>query len=162
MDDLAIRDARPVDLDVIIDFNVRLAFETESKELDPDVLRRGVTIALNDPDRLRYWVAESVKAGEPPRVIAQAAITREWSDWRSGWIWWFQSVYVHSDFRGQGAFRAIYGQIRTIAQSTPEVIGLRLYVEVNNDRAQGVYRSLGMKPGGYDVYEDMWIGPVLP
>ncbi len=38
----------------------------------------------------------------------------------------------------------------------PDVIGLRLYVEVSNEPAQRVYRSLGMKPGGYDVYEDLW------
>jgi ribosomal protein S18 acetylase RimI-like enzyme len=158
MADLVIRDARPHDLDVIIDYNARLALETENKELDPDVLRRGVSIALGDPDRLRYWVAED----ETGQVVGQAAITREWSDWRSGWIWWFQSVYVHPDFRGQGAFRTLYAQVRAIARASPEVIGLRLYVEVHNERAQGVYRSLGMKPGGYDVYEDLWIGRSFP
>jgi len=154
MADFSIRDARPADLDVIIDYNARLALETEDKRLDPDVLRRGVTIALDDPDRLRYWVAQDGKG----TVIGQAAITREWSDWRAGWIWWFQSVYVHPDFRGQGTFRALYSQVRAIAQATPDVIGLRLYVENHNDRAQNVYRSLGMKPGGYDVYEEFWIG----
>jgi ribosomal protein S18 acetylase RimI-like enzyme len=154
MADLSIRDARPDDLDVVIDYNARLALETEGKMLDAGVLRRGVTIALDDPDRLRYWVAED----EAGSVVGQAAITREWSDWRAGWIWWFQSVYVHPDFRNRGVFRALYARVRAIARESPEVIGLRLYVEVNNDRAKDVYQSLGMKPGGYDVYEDMWIG----
>jgi GNAT superfamily N-acetyltransferase len=156
--ELAIRDAHPGDLDVIIEFNARLAFETEHKVLDLLILRQGVTVALREPDRLRYWVAEISSVTGSPRVIGQAAITREWSDWRAGWIWWFQSVYVHPDFRGVGTFRALYAHVRTVARSTPEVIGLRLYVEVNNDRAKAVYQSLGMKPGGYDVYEDMWIG----
>jgi GNAT superfamily N-acetyltransferase len=155
---LTIRDARPGDLDVIIDYNAGLARETEGKELDLGVLRRGVAIALDDPDRLRYWVAEALGADGSPRVVGQAAITREWSDWRSGWIWWFQSVYVHPDFRGQGTFRALYAHVRAIARQLPDVIGLRLYVEVNNERAKAVYQSLGMEPGGYDVYEDMWIG----
>ena len=31
-------------------------------------------------------------------LAGQAAITREWSDWRNGWIWWFQSVYVAQRF----------------------------------------------------------------
>jgi GNAT superfamily N-acetyltransferase len=159
MPEIIIRDARPDDLEVIIDYNARLARETEGKELGQAILRRGVEIALGDPDRLRYWVAE---ASQSRRVVGQAAITREWSDWRSGWIWWFQSVYVHPDFRGQGAFRALYAQVRELARSTPDVIGLRLYVEVHNDRAQRVYQSLGMKPGGYDVYEELWIGQVSP
>jgi GNAT superfamily N-acetyltransferase len=159
MPEIIIRDARPDDLEVIIDYNARLARETEGKELGQAILRRGVEIALGDPDRLRYWVAE---ASPSRRVVGQAAITREWSDWRSGWIWWFQSVYVHPDFRGQGAFRALYAQVRELARSTPDVIGLRLYVEVHNDRAQRVYQSLGMKPGGYDVYEELWIAQVSP
>ena len=37
------------------------------------------------------------------------------------------------------------------------MIGLRLYVEDANERAQKTYQSLGMKPGGYSVYEDLWI-----
>jgi GNAT superfamily N-acetyltransferase len=152
-----IRDARSDDLSVIVEFNDRLARETEDKTLDLAVLARGVTIALEAPDRLRYWVAESLEANGEPRVIGQAAITREWSDWRAGWIWWFQSVYVATDARGQGTFRALYQHVRTLARATPEVIGLRLYVEIHNQKAQAVYRSLGMRPGGYDVYEELWI-----
>jgi GNAT superfamily N-acetyltransferase len=152
---LVVRDARPDDRDVIVEFNARLAEETEGKTLDLAILTRGVIAALGEPDRLRYWVAES--EAESGRVIGQAAITREWSDWRAGWIWWFQSVYVHQDYRGRGAFRALYAQIRALARQSPDVIGLRLYVEVSNEPAQRVYQSLGMKPGGYDVYEDLWI-----
>ena len=154
----SIRDARPGDLDVIVDYNARLAQESEGKALDRDVLTRGVAAALDDRDRLRYWVAEVPDGAHGLRVVGQAAITREWSDWRAGWLWWFQSVYVHPDFRGRGTFRALHAHIRAIARESPDVIGLRLYVEVNNDRAQRVYQSLGMKPGGYDVYEELWIG----
>ena len=150
-----VREARPEDLDVIVDFNARLARESEGKLLDRTILARGVAAALDDRDLIRYWVAEAIDG----RVVGQAGITREWSDWRAGWIWWFQSVYVHPDHRGQGTFRTLHNEIRSIARATPDVIGLRLYVEVSNDRAQRVYQSLGMKPGGYDVYEELWIAP---
>ncbi len=159
MTPFAIRDAGPDDLEVVIAYNSALARETEGKELSDETLRRGVAIALAEPERLRYWVAETLDEGQPSSVIGQVATTREWSDWRAGWIWWFQSVYVHPDHRGQGIFRALHAHVREIARETPDVIGLRLYVEVHNDRAQAVYRSLGMKPGGYDVYEDLWYAP---
>ena len=42
------------------------------------------------------------------------------------------------------------------------MIGLRLYVEVANEPAQRVYRSLGMVPGGYSVYEELWLPPSPP
>jgi GNAT superfamily N-acetyltransferase len=149
-----IRPAVPADLAVIVEYNRLLALETESKVLDPAVLEAGVACALADPDRLRYWVAEFDGASHP---VGQAAVTREWSDWRMGWIWWFQSVYVAADFRGRGVFRALYRQIRQEARSSPDVIGLRLYVEDANATAHKTYHALGMKPGGYSVYEDLWI-----
>jgi GNAT superfamily N-acetyltransferase len=150
-----VRDALPGDRPAIVDFNARLARETEGKALDPTVLDRGVRAALADPDRrLRYWVAE-LEPGGP--VVGQAAISREWSDWRDGWLWWFQSVYVHPDARGRGVFRTLHGHVRALALSSTDVIGLRLYVEDANERAQQVYLSLGMRPGGYRVYEELWI-----
>jgi len=81
---------------------------------------------LADPERLRYWVAELGGSGS---VVGQAAISREWSDWRDGWIWWLQSVYVAQPYRGCGVFRAIYQHIEQEARGNPEVIGLRLYVK---------------------------------
>ncbi len=147
-----IRDARPDDRAAIVAFNALLARETEAKALDRDVLDRGVAAALADPSRLRYWVAEAPGG----RVVGQAAITREWSDWRNGWLWWFQSVYVDADHRGRGIFRALHGHIRRAALAAPDVIGLRLYVEADNHPARRTYRSLGMRPGGYHVFEELW------
>jgi GNAT superfamily N-acetyltransferase len=146
-----VRDAQPEDHETIVGFNARLALETEEKLLDPAILARGVAIALVDPDRLRYWVAEADGG-----IVGQAAVTREWSDWRNGWIWWFQSVYVHQDYRARGIFRAIYRHIREAALAAQDVIGLRLYVEDANDRAQRTYQAMGMKKGGYHVYEELW------
>jgi len=158
MDDAArpflVRPAAAADLATIVAFNRLLALETEAKVLDPAILEAGVACALADPDRLRYWVAE---LRGPARVVGQAAVTREWSDWREGWIWWFQSVYVDQAFRGRGVFRGLYDQIRGEARSAPDVIGLRLYVEDANQSAQRTYQALGMKPGGYSVYEELWL-----
>ncbi len=148
---MIVRDARTEDVETLVEFNIRLAEETESKALDREILARGVCAALADPARLRYWVAE-VDGG----VVGQAAATREWSDWRNGWFWWFQSVYVLADARGQGVFRALYQHIRETARSEADVIGLRLYVEHENRSAQATYRNLGMAPGGYQVFEELW------
>ncbi len=148
-----IRDAVAADAPTIVAFNAAMAWETERKQLDSRVLTASVAAALADPDRLRYWVAET---RDDPRVIGQAAVTREWSDWRHGWIWWLQSVYVAEDARRRGVFCALHRAIRDDALARPDVIGLRLYVEVENHTAQATYRRLGMSPGGYHVYEEIW------
>jgi GNAT superfamily N-acetyltransferase len=151
---LLIRAANLADRPAIVEFNRCLARETEGKTLDPAILEKGVSRALTDPDRLRYWVAEIDVSEEP---IGQAAISREWSDWRNGWLWWLQSVYVAQSYRGRGVFRALYRHIRQQALDRADVIGLRLYVEDANQPAHCTYRSVGMKPGGYSVYEELWI-----
>jgi len=150
---LIVRDAHHDDHATIVEFNIRLAAETESKPLDRGVLDRGVALALTDPERLRYWLAETREGG---KVVGQAAVSREWSDWRNGWVWWLQSVFVHPDYRRRGVFRTPHQQIRSQARSAPDIIGLRLYVESANDRAQQTYQALGLVPGGYQVYEEFW------
>jgi GNAT superfamily N-acetyltransferase len=149
-----IRDGTMADAPVIVEFNRCLALETEGKVLDEAVLFTGVSRALADPERLRYWVAEFGGSGG---VVGQAAISREWSDWRDGWVWWLQSVYVAQPYRGCGVFRALYQHIQQEARGNPEVIGLRLYVEDSNKPAQRTYQALGMKPGGYSVFEALWV-----
>jgi GNAT superfamily N-acetyltransferase len=151
---LLIRDACLADRPAIVEFNRCLALETEGKTLDPIILETGVSRALDDPERLRYWVAE---ISSPARLIGQAAITREWSDWRNGWLWWLQSVYVTQSYRGRGVFRGLYRHIHQMARAQPDVIGLRLYVEDSNHSARRTYQSLGMNPGGYSVYEELWV-----
>lgn len=151
---LRIRQAEQADLTVIAEYNRRLALETESKRLDPEVLASGVASALADPDRLRYYLAE---LGEASEIVAQAAISREWSDWRNGWVWWLQSVYVAERHRGRGVFKALFRHIRSLACSEPDVIGLRLYVENSNQPALQTYRALGLQPAEYSLYQELWL-----
>jgi GNAT superfamily N-acetyltransferase len=151
---IRIRDAKLEDLDAIVEFNQSLASETESRRLPDEVVRQGVLAALNSDKRLRYWVA--VNQDEPARLIGQAAVSYEWSDWRNGWIWWLQSVFVDEAFRGHGAFRALLDAIHEAARQDAQVIGLRLYVEHENARARSVYEKVGFIPAGYEVMELLW------
>ncbi len=148
-DELAIRSARIEDAAVIVDFNHRLALESEGKQLDHATLTRGVDTVLRDPRLGHYFVAT---AGD--RVVGQMMITEEWSDWRNGRIWWLQSVYVDQAWRGRGVFRLLLNKV--VAQGRDAgVIGLRLYVERHNGRAQQTYLRSGFVDAGYVVMERM-------
>ena len=151
MSTVTIRSARADDLTQIVDFNLRLAEESEGKKLDEAVLSKGVQRALASPEMCRYFMAEV--SGE---VAGQTMITFELTDWRDGVLWWLQSVYVRPEFRKLGVFKALFRHIATLAKETPDVRGLRLYVEQGNSRAQKVYEQMGMQPGGYLVYEQDW------
>lgn len=145
---LTIRRATPADVPVLVAFNTAIAWETEHKRLDPIVLTAGVQAVFDDPARGFYSVAE--RGGE---VVGQMMVTYEWSDWRNGWFWWIQSVYVREDARREGVFRALYRAIEARAAADPTVIGLRLYFETDNTRAQSTYRALGMSDTTYGMME---------
>jgi ribosomal protein S18 acetylase RimI-like enzyme len=145
---LTIRPATSADAPAIVEANRRLAAETEDKVLDLVVLERGVARVLADATRGRYLVADD---GE--RVVGQLMLTWEWSDWRDGWFWWIQSVYVWPEARGQGVFRRLYEQVIGEARTAGNVVGIRLYVENANKAAQETYYRLGMKQAGYFVLE---------
>lgn len=146
-----IRSATPADADSIVQFNAAMAIETESRQLNRDVLRRGVQALLMDPRLGEYLLAEW-----EGRCVGQLMITYEWSDWRNCLFWWIQSVYVHPDHRSAGVYRALHRHVEQRARSTPGVGGIRLYVEKENSRAQAVYARLGMKETSYRLYETDW------
>jgi GNAT superfamily N-acetyltransferase len=144
---VTVRPARPEDAPTIVGFNAALAKESEDHALDPAVLGPGVGAILADPGKGRYFVAE-----EGGRVVGQTMVTYEWSDWRNGWLWWIQSVFVAPEARARGVFRALHARVVEEARGAGAV-GIRLYVFEPNARAREVYRRLGMRDAGYRVLE---------
>ncbi|CAM5298771.1 N-acetyltransferase family protein [Rhodanobacter lindaniclasticus] len=148
-----IRPARPADAADLVAWNVAMARETERKALDPATVRRGVEAVLEQPRRGFYLVAEVDGA-----AAGGLLVTYEWSDWRNGDFWWIQSVYVVPAARRGGIFRALHAAVAQRAAAAGAV-GLRLYVETENQRAQQTYEGLGMQRCHYYMYEAMLDGP---
>jgi GNAT superfamily N-acetyltransferase len=144
-----VRPAVPADADTLTDFNLAMAQETEHLTLNRATLSAGVRTAIADPLKARYFVGEI-----DGRIAGMLMLTREWSDWRNGEIWWIQSVYVHPDFRRLGVFKAIYRHVEALARQQ-NAVGLRLYVVHENRVAQESYRRLGMEVSEYLVMENL-------
>lgn len=158
MTSLRIRDAVAADAPLLAEWAAAMAMETEGKVLDPGTVASGVAAGIADPSRARYFVAmhESAVAGRETLAVPAGTLmlTSEWSDWRNGSWWWIQSVYVAPDHRRQGVYAALHRHVRQLARATPGVIGLRLYVERDNQAAQRTYDALGMRDAGYRIFED--------
>ena len=147
-DAIDVRPAGLADLDTVVAFNRAMAHEAEGLALEEQTLTAGVEWALLHPDSCPYFLAE--RSGS---VVGQCMVTYEWSDWCNGWVWWFQSVYVHPDHRRSGVFRRLFEHVETLARQRGDVRGLRLYVEKANQPAMRTYSALGMRPSGHVVYE---------
>lgn len=144
-----VRPAVPADRDVLVEFACAMARETEHRELDVATVRAGVEAVLADPARGRVFLVE-----HDGRPVATLMLTHEWSEWRNGFLWWIQSVYVAPQHRRRGFYRMLHEHVRALARETPDVCGLRLYVERDNRTAQATYRRVGMEETAYLVYEE--------
>ena len=143
-----IRQAVVDDGETIARFNAAMALESEGISLDRATLRSGVDAALVDETKAFYLIAEA--DGNP---VGQLMVTTEWSDWRNGWIWWIQSVYVKPEARRQGVYRRLYERLTDMAGARDDIRGMRLYVMRENWVAKRTYEALGMSHSEYDLYE---------
>ena len=144
-----IRVAAKSDAAAMVEFNQAMALETEGKSLDDAVLSRGVDAVFDDPQKGFYVVTEI--DGE---IVGGLMVTFEWSDWRNGWFWWIQSVYIRPQMRGRSLYSKMYEFVKKRAEEAGNVCGFRLYVEKENDHAQAVYRKLGMIETYYLMFEE--------
>ncbi len=150
---LKIRRAQSKDWAALVDFNCRMAMETEEKVLDRETVTGGVKALLSDPRSGFYVLAESGK-DDSAEIAGSLMVTTEWSDWRNGVFWWVQSVYIRPEFRRQGIYRSLYEHVKQLAAEAGDVCGFRLYVEKENRVAQQTYEKLGMKETYYLMYEE--------
>lgn len=144
---VTIRKAVTADAATIAEFQLAMALETEGKQLELEVVGPAVDEVFANPSRGFYLVGEI--AGE---VAGSLMVTYEWSDWRNSNLWYIQSVFVRKEYRGRGVFKNLYQAV--LEQARVQKAGyVRLYVETDNERAQKVYESLGMKRLPYYMYD---------
>lgn len=146
---MRIRRAEAGDAASLVDFNQKMALETEGKQLDAAVLEPGVRAVFSDPNKGFYVVAE-----DRGSIVGGLLVTFEWSDWRNKWFWWIQSVYIVPEARGNSIYSRLYEFVKAEAVEQGDVCGFRLYVERENVHAQKVYEKLGMKNSVYFMYEE--------
>jgi GNAT superfamily N-acetyltransferase len=145
---IEIREATERDIDRIVELQLRMAFETESLELDRGIVTKGVSTVLADPTKGLYYVA--ARADE---IVGVMLTIPEWSDWRNAAVIWIHSLYVVPQARGKGLFKQMYLALKERVLSRPDLAGLRLFVDKNNQAAQNVYERLGMDKDHYELYE---------
>ncbi len=147
---MLVREATSKDIPSLLDFQLKMALETENITLEISELTMGVQCLFKDPAKGRYYVAE-----ENNEVIGCLMTTYEWSDWRNGTVLWIQSVYVPKENRGKGVYKEMYNHIKQFVEDIPDLKGIRLYVDKSNNAAQQVYRNLAMDGEHYQVFEWM-------
>lgn len=147
---MIIRQATDTDAPAIVEFQLAMAWETETLRLDEPTVVKGVAAVFADSSKGTYYVAET-----DGKVVGSLLTTFEWSDWRNGTVLWIQSVYVRPEYRKRSIFSKLYKHIQKMVVDNPNLRGIRLYADKTNIAAHGVYEHLGMTAEHYQLYEWM-------
>ncbi|MDZ4678485.1 MAG: GNAT family N-acetyltransferase [Oligoflexia bacterium] len=148
--EITYRKANLSDSAMIKTFQLAMAWETEKLKLDEAILMQGVLAVFNSPELGQYFVCS-----QGDNLVGVLMVTKEWSDWRNGNVWWIQSVYFKPEFRGKGLFSKMYSYIQNLAKSDESARGIRLYVDHSNKNAQLIYAKIGMNGDHYRLFEWM-------
>jgi ribosomal protein S18 acetylase RimI-like enzyme len=146
--EIIIRPGLLFDIDVIAEYQIKMALETEGLKLDPKTVGDGVSAVFDDPSKGKYWLAEA-----DGQVVGCLLAIAEWSDWRNGTVLWIHSVYVDLQYRKNGIYTKLYEHLKKMVEESHELRGLRLYVDKSNLKAQKIYEGLGMSGEHYYLYE---------
>ncbi len=141
-----IRRAKLADLEKLVSFTVAEAKEAEGIDLSPENVHRSVLAALENETLGKYWVL----AGENDEIIGNISIVREWSNWKGGYYWWIQSLFIQPEFRGLGLMQMLIDTVKEEARKG-EGLELRLCVHSTNIRALKAYRKSGFSESDYRI-----------
>jgi len=140
------RKALPQDLPVLLEFTTEEAREAEGSAQAFDHLEAGVRQALEDDSKAMYWLLLE----DSGKAVGSISALTEWSDWKAGYYWWIQSVYIVPAHRGKGCFDLLLNAVLEEMENQGG-LELRLYVHKDNKRAIGAYRKSAFETLPYEM-----------
>ena len=131
-------------LDVLTDYQCRLAYDTEGKKLDQNRVRNAVETVIKNPALGCHYLAWD-KNDPTRKFIGTTLVTYEISVQLGGMVHWIRGVYTDNAARGKGVYKALHEHVLMVAKDDQNVKDVRLYVVYKNKVAQAVYEKLEMK-----------------
>lgn len=146
-DNIQVRRATKEEVTFLAENTAKIAWETEQKVCDTQQTIKFTLPGFDYPDSTSFWIA-SIN-GEDAGSMCN---TIEYNVAKNSSYTWFQSVYIRAEHRGKKIFTEMFQKSLEEAKKAGH-IGLKLYVERNNDRARNIYQHLGMKFPKCEIFE---------
>jgi len=134
-----IRDARPDDLDVIVQL-CELHAKYEKAAYDSTGKKEALNQALfEEGAKLYCWVLESERSEE---VIGYVSLIPQYSTWDADWYLYMDCLYLKEGYRGNGIGKVLMEKIKEFA-SAKDYFCLQWQTPEFNERAISFYKREG-------------------
>ena len=175
---VAIRPATSGDAPIVAEFEQQLSVTTEGNRLDEAAVERGVRVPLERPNLARIFVAcvyrdattaddssfvsapdddEDDTSAKKEEIIGFMTAGVQWSEWEGGFVHYVFSTFIAEAYRGRGVFGQLFRFVKRYVLADRLSVGMRLYVERENARAQETYKRLGMEIEDFVMFK--WMKP---
>eukprot|EP00672_Neobodo_designis_P021063 CAMPEP_0174832738 /NCGR_PEP_ID=MMETSP1114-20130205/3829_1 /TAXON_ID=312471 /ORGANISM="Neobodo designis, Strain CCAP 1951/1" /LENGTH=404 /DNA_ID=CAMNT_0016066603 /DNA_START=65 /DNA_END=1279 /DNA_ORIENTATION=- len=179
---VTIRPATEADAATVAEFEQQLSITTEGNRLDQAAVERGVRVPLERPNLARIFVAcvyrragenndsfvsapddeddssdDKNGAKKVEEIIGFMTAGVQWSEWEGGFVHYVFSTFIAEPYRGRGVFGQLFRFVKKYVLADRLSVGMRLYVERENDRAQETYKRLGMEIEDFVMFK--WMKP---
>ena len=127
----------------LVEFEIKLAKETEAIDLDPQTVKKSIEYLAQKTDFENCFVKLEPETGKPIGSLILVYENKE--------VFWGISAYVEENYRKQGVFRDLFE--KSINHSKEKnVKAIKLCVEKNNLRAIKAHEKMGFKLTGEIFY----------
>lgn len=139
------------ELSDIIEMIVKMAYETEEKKLNKELVEKAIEKLLKYPIYGQYFfIIDSLL----DKFCGMNLVTFEHNINLDTTILWIQSVFVHEDYRMKGLFRRLlYKNEDYVLENKGFKKTVKLYMDKDNEKAEKVYFKVGFKVCKEILYE---------
>ena len=133
--------------ETLVEYIYEMALESENLKLNKDKIYSAIRTIFAEP-KYGFFVSTC----KDDKIIGSLFVTIEYNYIKDCTNFWITSVYTHPDYRNRGVYKSSYKFVSddTIANNGSAV---KLYVDDDNERAQKVYKNLGMVDSGEEMWE---------
>jgi len=124
--------------DILAKNTIAMALESENVTLDAEQTTIATKVVFENPKYGNY-----IAACKGDTIVGSLLVTFEYNYIKNRTIYWIQTVYTHPDHRNQGVYSSNYKFVLKDGKEH-DAYTVKLYVEVDNHKADAVYKKLGM------------------
>lgn len=140
-----LKEATAQDADTILGLLAEMIDELKEFTAEPAVVRDSVTNSFEQ--NVHWFLFVDAASG---KIFGTCHLQSVFNYWRREKRFYLGGFFIQPEFRGTGAFKALFNQLRAWAEAHD---GVQIYAHIHEDnhKSRAVFKSVGVEPVEYNL-----------